>query len=1236
MITLVWSLISSLSEVQQKRQLAELLRNFFAQQKYARDKKTLVWRLIRDTYSQHLEPSTNNSGLIRHASESHLTTDLIFRNDQITVHSETAEELRPSQWRFGTSLEANSDQVYFIVETSHRRDDGPRQLNTIQEEGRQLFLDSCCERIAWHRTRLESLYTCSFAQFVEIVFAFSEGFLSENHASAVVVTLYTLYAPPDGTISLSSSPSRTFTEKSLTASINGQFSRALPLLEQLFWGDVESLCRHSSESALNSLRSTSRSDSGNLSLRYNRLSTGRNPWAQPLSSSSFSSNAAEFRLQFVDRLDSLLQSRPSRFDCSHELPPFIKFLDSERGTSQRSNHRLSHSLPSSRRNTKNMERLELELLSQDEVGVRHRDNAKKKAAAARGEVDLGKKQKNENTKNGEESFNLATVAPGEKENCKVAKIMANKSGFKNNARTPCCSFDSEKEVADFAGEDSLRAEFMSTVDKLRHIDSTIRGDEDTPLWLQKQLANFTSSSAPIKENGSEPNQEEKKEVNGSSTTVRRNSGANKYPLPVPHVEISYNECENTLVPQSESNAGKYCVISRENEGSTEVTLPVNNWERAEARHSQSLRQNRRDEEAKHNKDENRLPILVKSPRRHSSAVAPGSRFEANNKERHRSISPDCHPPWQFYERRSLKAFSNDSNSLFSRKLSVTGYLQKRRQSAASVSSLRAMAKPPSILVYTANDSALFARIRANLSSYLATDEYTVFNISAESIRKQPWIEPSTACLVVAQTRELDDAAWHKMQLYFNQTGKIIFVCQNHLLSSLTHCDSTKQQADLLKMAFGPCKTGTMSKDFEKFLKKSLKKLLKTEEINEKFAAKDLNGGFSYTVVLKKDKDQPLLLYMHNNNSHHASAVFSDATTDQLLSPASRLLRDLVSSVGVAVCDVAIPELTKAGIRYGEEIGQTPKLFFRKSEVASQQGMPEPKDVLLPVEVMSNAQLLKEPSTSDDSFDFNAYFNKLSTQTMGRFLLHVPVTTTTMDVSQSLNDCIPTLDGAIVIADQQVKGKGRGNNEFISPVGAAMFTFSFCLPSSCNLSRNPSFIQHVFAVALVDAARRLSGHEDFPLFIKWPNDFYFNRSYKVGGMLATCRCRDDSLLVTIGAGINVSNSKPTVCLNDMLPENSENPLKREEVIAETLNRFQYWLTIYEMKGDKDVLKKYYEFWLHNGQNITLEDLGEKVIIQGLDKYGYLQVRSKTNSSKIFSVGDDGNTFDMFKGLIRHKT
>ena len=53
-------------------------------------------------------------------------------------------------------------------------------------------------------------------------------------------------------------------------------------------------------------------------------------------------------------------------------------------------------------------------------------------------------------------------------------------------------------------------------------------------------------------------------------------------------------------------------------------------------------------------------------------------------------------------------------------------------------------------------------------------------------------------------------------------------------------------------------------------------------------------------------------------------------------------------------------------------------------------------------------------------------------------------------------------------------------------------------------------------------------------------------------------------------------------------------------------------------------------------IVSKDTGmkEKVVIRGLDSYGYLEVRSK-QSGRVFSVHDDGNTFDMMKGLIRPK-
>ncbi|KAJ1368902.1 Biotin/lipoate A/B protein ligase [Parelaphostrongylus tenuis] len=319
--------------------------------------------------------------------------------------------------------------------------------------------------------------------------------------------------------------------------------------------------------------------------------------------------------------------------------------------------------------------------------------------------------------------------------------------------------------------------------------------------------------------------------------------------------------------------------------------------------------------------------------------------------------------------------------------------------------------------------------------------------------------------------------------------------------------------------------------------------------------------------------------------------------------------------------------------------QTPKLFLRKTERVVEQGMPEVSEKLLPVEVLSrNVKILISV------FNFSSYFARLQTRQLGHVIVYVPVATTTMDINESLCDAIPTCHGAVVVAGRQVSGKGRGGNEFVSPLGAAMFTFSTCIPQSSSLARTPSFIQHIFAVAVVDAyiglaalislqsalSQRKENYVfppacilysalvfalffigviawkagilgDFSLRIKWPNDFYFNRSHKVGGLLATAKSRDDGLLISIGAGINVTNSRPTVCLNDMVPDGMS-------------YLFSNWLNMCEIKGQTEVLKTYYKLWLHSREEITIEHLSEKVVIRGLDQCGFLQVRSKTNPSQ----------------------
>ncbi|KJH43369.1 putative biotin--[acetyl-CoA-carboxylase] ligase [Dictyocaulus viviparus] len=538
-------------------------------------------------------------------------------------------------------------------------------------------------------------------------------------------------------------------------------------------------------------------------------------------------------------------------------------------------------------------------------------------------------------------------------------------------------------------------------------------------------------------------------------------------------------------------------------------------------------------------------------------------------------------------------------------------------------SLRAMCKPPSILVYTGGNDELYTRIRTLLSRLISCDRYTVFHLSPEAIKKQPWIEPTTACLVVADTLELDNQSWTNMQLYFNQAGKIIFVCQNRLLTSLTNCESSKKQSDMIRMAFGSQSSLSMGKDFEHFLKKSLKTLSKQGQINTTFHSKDFSGGMSYSVVLSKIKDMPLLLYMENS-AHQATAIFSDATSEQLLCPGSRILSDALSRVGVNTDECIPPALTQGimtasedsiienmkGVRYGHEIGQTPKLFLRKTEKIIEQGMPEPSDSLLPLEVLS-----RNTSNPDIGFNLSLYFSRLHTRHLGQVIVYVPVATTTMDINASLCDAIPTCDGAVIVAGRQIRGKGRGGNEFVSPLGAAMFTFSTCIPQSSSLARTPSFIQHIFAVAVIDSVYRLSGLDvnkfkgilEFPVANQMAKRLLFQS--------VTQRFMQYFLTYRLGVGINVSNSQPTVCLNDMVPDD--------------------WMNMCEIKGQAEVLQAYYQYWLHSGEEVTIEHSSEKVVIRGLDKNGFLQVRSKNNPNEIFSVGDDGNTFDMMKGLIRHK-
>ncbi|VDK46957.1 unnamed protein product [Anisakis simplex] len=143
---------------------------------------------------------------------------------------------------------------------------------------------------------------------------------------------------------------------------------------------------------------------------------------------------------------------------------------------------------------------------------------------------------------------------------------------------------------------------------------------------------------------------------------------------------------------------------------------------------------------------------------------------------------------------------------------------------------KAQAKPPTILVYTGDNNELFNGIASSLSTMISSDTYTIFHLSKEALRDHPWISNETACLLIADTKTLDDKSWARLQHYFNNSGKMIFICQNSLLASLSSCETSRKSVKMLKMAFGERHTSALGKDFETFLKKTLKMIAKHKKV----------------------------------------------------------------------------------------------------------------------------------------------------------------------------------------------------------------------------------------------------------------------------------------------------------------------------------------------------------------------------------------------------------------------
>ena len=230
-----------------------------------------------------------------------------------------------------------------------------------------------------------------------------------------------------------------------------------------------------------------------------------------------------------------------------------------------------------------------------------------------------------------------------------------------------------------------------------------------------------------------------------------------------------------------------------------------------------------------------------------------------------------------------------------------------------------------------------------------------------------------------------------------------------------------------------------------------------------------------------------------------------------------------------------------------------------------------------------------------------------------------------------------VDGTVFVADRQRGGRGRGGNTWESPDGCLMFSMSCTYPGD---GKTLPFVQYMVSLAIVDTIQSLVEEENkpFPIRIKWPNDIYYcpheggGAPIKIGGVLCHSSYRDSSFCMTIGVGINVSNSKPTTCLCDIFQDAE---IRREDVVAGIVHQVETMLPKLADSGFDQFKQAYCHAWLHSGQCVTVthDDQLVSVRISGLTEQGYLLATAlDDNNACSYELCPDGNSLDFFRGLI----
>ncbi|XP_023940257.1 biotin--protein ligase isoform X2 [Bicyclus anynana] len=562
-------------------------------------------------------------------------------------------------------------------------------------------------------------------------------------------------------------------------------------------------------------------------------------------------------------------------------------------------------------------------------------------------------------------------------------------------------------------------------------------------------------------------------------------------------------------------------------------------------------------------------------------------------------------------------------------------------------------KSPNVLIYS---DSIVARdnLEASLKKVLDCDRYTVYSVTREALCAGAW-RGRAALVAVAGCA---GRAAPLLLAHLLDGGRLLALCSDLLHTVLPHYKTAEiRENEVVQFSYDKWKSVKMKHHIFCYQASPAKKQFSTESDRQPSKYTGHPGHeLDIQVLASEETWRTPSLLQATDLTNNGVAIFSQIhleadpcdylreegvrSNEARLEILHKILGDIL---GLHVKDTK--ELTQLEYTRGYFLGNhVQKMSLVEGWCKAVEGKRVQKLPSLNIQWCArNEPAVDPPSESflpvymyecPEHFSTVEYFDNLTSTHLGRVVIYADVVSSTVAVTSGA-----LAHGVGAVARRQAAARGRGGNHWITPPGQAAMSLQVWRKISPTLP----LAQHAAALAAVRAVRSDPAYDQLDIRIKWPNDIYFGRDTKIGGTITTANCLGDDVIVDIGTGVNISNSVPTTCINDIIADHNKKhgtslaAISIEKFLARYCSQLERILEYMESDGGVDAfLEQYYQYWLHSDEEIRVQssDGGSPVLgtISGLDPAGWLLVRTESGDIR---VAPDGNTFDIMSGLIAPK-